>query len=134
MNLLLGEHGETLVYGIVGIFMVLIICTVCTGKWKELVPDYKTQINQSNKAFKESIKNQYPIITADEVIYATYKDEEFDYKDFITAKDCNGKDISNQIEFYGTVDVFKRGLYTLRCVVQSANELICSKDINVIVE
>lgn len=134
MSTFLQEHGEALLYGIIGVFILFIVCTICTGKWKDLVPGYKNNVNKSNKEFRENIEGQYPQIIADEIIYATYKDEEFDYRDFIKAKDCNGLDITNKIKYYGNVNVFKRGIYSLKCVVKSANELVSSKSINVIVE
>lgn len=134
MNLFLQEHGETLVYGIVGVFMVCIICTVCTGKWKDIAPKYKNQTNKSNKEFNQNNKDKYPVIEADEIIYATYKDEEFDYRDYIVARDFNGEDISRKIKYYGEVNVFKRGIYKLKCVVKSTSEMICTKYVNIIVE
>lgn len=134
LSLFLQEHGETLVYGLIGVLMICVICTVCTGKWKDLTPKYKTDTNKSNKEFNENVKNKYPVIEADEIIYATYKDEEFDYKDYVVAKDWNGEDITEKIKYYGEVNVFKRGIYKLKCVVRSANELVCTKYINVIVE
>ncbi len=134
MILFIQEHGETLVYGIVGMFLVLIICTVCTGKWKELSPKYKTQTNKSNKEFSKDIKDKYPIIEADEIIYATYKDTYFDFRDYISAKEFNGTDITEKLKIYGEIDVFKRGVYKLKCVVKSASELITTKYVNVIVE
>lgn len=134
MNLFLQEHGEALVYGIVGVILISIICTVCTGKWKELTPKYRTDINKSNKEFNEENRNKYPVIEADEIIYATYKDREFNYKDYIVAKDFDGKDISEKIKYYGEVNVFKRGIYKLKCVVKSTSEMVCTKYINIIVE
>lgn len=134
MNLFLQEHGEALVYGIVGVILISIICTVCTGKWKDITPKYQTDTNKSNKEFNENSKDKYPIIEADEVIYADYKDKDFDYRDFIMAKDFNGEDISKRIKYYGEVNVFKRGVYKLKCVVKSTSEMISTKYVNVIVE
>lgn len=134
MNLFLQEHGEALIYGIVGIFLISIIFTVCTGRWKELVPSYKTDVNENNQNFKENIKDKYPTIIVDDVIYANFNDAEFDYKDYIKAKDYDGKNITSKIKYYGTVDVFTRGVYTLKCVVKSASDLVTSKTISIIVE
>ena len=134
MEGLLGEHGEVLIYGIIGLITVLLICFVCESKWKELTPDYKTNVSKNSSNFIAENKDKYPVIEADEIIYAGYKSENFDCRDFIKAKDCNGKDISNRVKIYGTIDTFKRGIYQLRCVVMSENQLASTKYINVIVE
>lgn len=134
MENLLGEHGETLLYGIIGIVVVLIICSVCESKWKNITPEYKTNISKDNGKFILENKDKYPVIEVDEIIYAQYKAENFNCKDFIKAKDCNGKDITDRVVIYGTIDTFKKGIYKLRCVVMADNQLACTKYINVIVE
>lgn len=134
MENLLGEHGETLIYGIIGIVVVLIICSVCESKWKNMTPEYKTYISKNNSKFIEENKDKYPVIEADEIIYAKYKAENFNCKDFIKARDCNGKDITDRVKIYGTINTFEKGIYKLRCVVMSDNQLACTKFINVIVE
>lgn len=134
MELLLGEHGETLLYGIIGIIMVLLVCWICPGKWKELTPEYKVSTSKNSRKFIEDNAGKFPTIEADEVIFADYKDKNFDCKDFIYAKDCNGNDITDDMKVYGNVNVLKKGLYKLRCVVVSENSLSCTKYVNVIVE
>lgn len=134
MHLFLQEHGEALLYGITGTFIVFIICVFCTGKWKDIVPQTVEKVNKSNKEFNKNIQDKYPIIEADEIIYATYKDERFDYRDYIVAKDYDGSDITSNIKFYGEVDLYHRGVYKLKCVVKSASELISTKYVNIIVE
>lgn len=134
MENLLGEHGEVLIYGIVGIVVVLIICSVCESKWKNITPEYKTNISKDNGKFISESKDKYPVIEVDEIIYAQYKKENFNCKDFIKARDCNGKDITERVVIYGTIDTFKKGIYKLRCVVMADNQLACTKYINVIVE
>lgn len=134
MDGLLGEHGEVIIYGIIGMIMVLLICFICENKWKDITPDYKTNVSKNSSNFITENKDKYPVIEADEIIYAGYKSENFDCRDFIKAKDCNGKDISNCVKIYGTIDTFKRGIYQLRCVVMSENQLASTKYINVIVE
>lgn len=134
MENLLSEHGETLIYGIIGIMVVLIICSVCESKWKNMTPEYKTNISKNNGKFISENKNKYPVIEVDETIYAPYETEDFNCRDFIKAKDCNGKDITDRVMIYGTIDTFRKGIYKLRCVVMADNQLACTKYINVIVE
>lgn len=133
MGLLIGEHGEALLYGVVGIMLVCIICLVCNSKWKGMSPNYKTEISPSNKEFANNAQNKYPVIESDDVIYADYKDTSFEFRDYIRAKDYTGKDISDDIKIFGTVDVLKKSVYRLKCVVR-ANNLACTKYVNVVVE
>lgn len=134
MDLLLGEHGEALLYGIIGTIMVIVICNICAGSWRQITPDYKTKINKNNGQFISQNKGKYPIIEADEIIYADYKNKDFDVRDFISVKDYKGNDIREHLSIYGTVNVLKKGIYKLRCVAVSENQLICTKYIHVIVE
>ena len=73
-------------------------------------------------------------IVADDIIYVSYHTKELDCKDFVKAKDYDGKDITDKVKIYGTVDTTKKGVYKLRCTVMSDNQLSSSKYINVIVE
>lgn len=134
MEALLSEHSEAILYGIMGMIMVLLICSVGMTNWQKSTPAYKRQISGSNEAFINSHSGKFPVIEADEVIFAEYRDERFDFKDYITAKDCDGRDISQRVDVYGRVDVFQKGLYKLRCVVVADNRLTCTKYVNVIVE
>lgn len=134
MDLLLGEHGEALFYGIVGTIVVIVLCTICGNNWKKISPTYKNTVNKSNEKFIENSKGKYPVIEADEIIYADYKNKNFDYRDHISAKDCTGKDITESLNIYGTVNIFQKGLYKLRCVVVAENQLASTKYVNVIVE
>ena len=134
METLLNEHAEALIYGIIGIIMVIIICSVCVDKWNKITPQYKTDISKNSSKFIKESTGKYPIIEADEIIYTEYKNEKFNCRDFISAKDYDGKDISERINIYGKVDTFKRGVYKIRCVVTSERQLACTKYINVIVE
>lgn len=134
MDLLLGEHGEALLYGIIGTMMVLLVCSIYTSKWKNLTPEYKVSTSKTNREFIEKNKGKFPVIDADEIIFVEHKDEKFNYRDFISAKDYNGKDITESMNIYGDVDVFRKGTYKLRCVVVSDNSLACTKYVNVVVE
>lgn len=133
MSLMLGEHGEAILYGVIGVMMVILICIVCNGKWKSMSPSYKTELSPSNREFANNAKDRYPVIESDDVIYADYKDTEFEFRDYIKAKDYTGKDISDDLRVFGTVDVLKKNIYRLKCVVRS-NNLICTKYVNVVVE
>ncbi len=133
MGLLIGEHGETLLYGIVGVMLVCLICLICNVKWKGLTPSYKTELSPTNKMFANRVHNKYPVIESDDVIYADYKDTGFVFEDYIKAKDYTGKDISDDVKVFGTVDVWKKSVYRLKCVVRS-NDLVCTKYVNVVVE
>ena len=133
MSLFIGEHGETILYGIIGVMLVVIICLVCNSKWKFLSPAYKTERSPTNREFVNEAKNKYPQIESDDVIYADYKDTNFVFRDYLKAKDYAGNDISDDIKVFGTVDVMKKNVYRLKCVVRS-NNLVCTKFVNVVVE
>ena len=134
MNHFLGEHGEMILYGIVGVMMVLLITTVCLNQWKTISPAYYKKMEKSNADYQKEYQGKMPFIEADEVIYAEYKKVNFNCKDYIRAKDWDGKDLSERLNIYGTVDVFRKGIYQLRCVVVSDSQQICTKYVNVIVE
>lgn len=134
MEIMLGEHGEAVFYGIVGILMVMLICTICAGKWILFIPEYKNTISRDSEDFIAENKEKFPKINGDEVIFADYKGERFDYKDFFTAIDADGTDITEKMKVYGNVDVLKKGVYKIRCVVVSESSLTCTKYVNVIVE
>lgn len=134
MEFLLGEHGENLIYGIIGTIMVILVCTICANKWKDISPEYKTKVHKSNGDFILGNTGRYPVINADEIIYTNYKSDKFDIYDHIQAKDYTGKDITDNIHVYGTVNTFQQGIYKLRCVVVDDNQLACTKYVNVIVE
>lgn len=134
MQLLIGEHGEALIYGVIGLVIVIVVCSICFGKWRTISPSYKTRTENNNGNYIRNNQGKYPVIESDEVIYADYKNENFNFRDFIRAKDFDGADITNKLKIYGTVDVFQKGMYQLRCVVVSNNQLSCTKCVNVIVE
>lgn len=134
MELLLGEHGETLLYGIVGTLVIVVICSVCSVNWRKITPGYKNTVNKNNGKFIEDSKGKYPTIEVDEIIYTNYQNKDFDCRDYITAKDYNGNDITENLNVYGAVNVFQKGVYKIRCVVVSENHLVCTKYVNVIVE
>ena len=133
MNLFVGENGELIVYGIIGVMFVCLICAICSGKWKNISPSYKTEYSPSNGKYIEENKGKYPTIESDDVIYADYKDERFVFRDYVKAKDYRGYDISDKIKIYGSVDILTKGIYRLKCVVK-ANSLMCTKYVNVVVE
>ncbi len=130
---MLGEHGEAILYGVVGIMLVCLICLVCNGKWKSMSPNYKTELSPSNREFKNSAQDKYPVIESDDVIYADYKDTSFVFRDYIKAKDYTGKDISDDVKVFGSVDVLRKSIYRMKCVVRS-NNLVCTKYVSVVVE
>lgn len=134
MDSFLGEHGEVLIYGVIGLTVVLLISFICENKWKDMTPDYKRMVSKNSESFRKQNKDKYPIIEVDEIIYAEYQTENFNCRDFIKAKDCFGRDISHDVRIYGKIDTFRKGIYQLRCVVMSENQLASTKYINVIVE
>lgn len=133
MSLFIGEHGEAILYGVVGVILVCLICVICNGKWKSISPNYKTELSPSNREFADSAKDRYPVIESDDVIYADYKDTGFVFRDYVKAKDYTGKDISENLRIFGSVDVLRKNVYRLKCVVRD-NNLVCTKYINVVVE
>ncbi|MFR7761998.1 MAG: hypothetical protein ACLU1S_02970 [Eubacterium sp.] len=134
MENFLSEHGEIILYGLIGIMVVVITCGLCKNKWNQITPEYKNEKSQSNEKFLKESKDKYPVIEGQEVIYLEYLSKEFDYSKYIKAKDYTRKDISNKIKVYGNIDFEKKGIYKLKCVVKSDNGLTCTKYINVIVE
>lgn len=36
----------------------------------------------------------------------------------ISARDYDGKDITDKLKIYGDVDVFHRGVYNIKCIVE----------------
>lgn len=134
MELFLTEHGQTIQYAVIGIMIVAILNAVCISRWVDISPVYKTDTSNTNSEFINDIQGKKPIIEADEIIYTDYRDESFNIRDWISAKDYSGKDLTSQIKIYGVVDVATKGIYKLRCIVVADNNLSCTKYINVIVE
>ena len=122
MENFLSEHGEIILYGLIGIMVVVITCGLCKNKWNQITPEYKNEKSQSNEKFLKESKDKYPVIEGQEVIYLEYLSKKFDYSKYIKAK------------VYGNIDFEKKGIYKLKCVVKSDNGLTCTKYINVIVE
>ena len=97
MELLLSEHGETLLYAIVGTIVIVMICSICCENWRKITPDYKNTLSRNSAEFIEQNKGKYPTIEVDEVIYTDYQNKEFNFRDYITAKDCDGNDITKDM-------------------------------------
>ena len=132
MEILLGEHGEMLLYGIVGIIMVVIIFSVCGTKWNKIAPEYNIEKSKDNSNFIDDNSKYKPVIEADDIIYAAYRSD-FNCMDYISAKSHSGKDITSMIKVYGQVNTLKKGIYKLKCTVFD-NDFMSTKYINVIVE
>lgn len=128
------EHGEALIYGIIGVLVVVLICFICDNKWSKITPDYKNNNSKNSGNFISINTNKYPIINASDIVYADYMDSSFDIKKYISAKDYSGKDITEDIDIVGSVNVSRKGVYRLKLVVVGTNELTANKYINVIVE
>lgn len=134
MEIFLEEHGESVLYGIVGFIMILTIYGIINiGIWG-MLPDYKNDTSNNNVEYVEKIKNKCPTITAAEVIYVKYRDETFNCIDYIKARDYTGKDITDKVVIYGNIDVNTRGVYKLKSSVKSDLGLKCVKYLNIIVE
>ena len=134
MSLFLNEHGEAILYGIVGGLLVVVICLILNSRWKGITPEYKTERSPSNKSFVQSSKGKYPKIDVDNVLYADYRDENFVIRDHINARDYDGRDITDQVKVFDNLDVNNKGIYRAKCVVKNANNLMSVKYINVVVE
>ena len=87
MENFLSEHGEIILYGLIGIMVVVITCGLCKNKWNQITPEYKNEKSQSNEKFLKESKDKYPVIEGQEVIYLEYLSKEFDYSKYIKAKD-----------------------------------------------
>ena len=127
MEVFLEEHGESIIYGLIGLVMVVTITAVISRGIVNIVPDYKKELSRNNSYQIEKNEYKYPTIIADEVIY-------FNYMDYIRARDYRGGNITDKVKVYGKVDVNQKGVYRLRCTVISYFNLACTKYINIIVE
>lgn len=133
MELLLGEHGEGIIYGIIGIFMVFLICSISQGSWRNIIPNpYNLEVEDSDK-YKEEYKSMQPKIQGDEVIFVPYKNNNINLKDYIVARDYQGGDISNRLKFSGKVDTSTKGIYRIKCSIED-NYYRTTKVINIVVE
>ena len=83
MENFLSEHGEIILYGLIGIMVVVITCGLCKNKWNQITPEYKNEKSQSNEKFLKESKDKYPVIEGQEVIYLEYLSKEFDYSKYI---------------------------------------------------
>ena len=128
------EHGESIIYGLIGLVMVVTITAVISRGIVNIVPDYKKELSRNNSYQIEKNEYKYPTIIADEVIYADYGDTTFNYMDYIRSRDYRGGNITDKVKVYGKVDVNQKGVYRLRCTVISYFNLACTKYINIIVE
>ena len=72
MENFLSEHGEIILYGLIGIMVVVITCGLCKNKWNQITPEYKNEKSQSNEKFLKESKDKYPVIEGQEVIYLAY--------------------------------------------------------------
>ena len=134
VEVFLEEHGESIIYGLIGLVMVVTITAVISRGIVNIVPDYKKELSRNNSYQIEKNEYKYPTIIADEVIYADYGDTTFNYMDYIRARDYRGGNITDKVKVYGKVDVNQKGVYRLRCTVISYFNLACTKYINIIVE
>ena len=134
MSLFLNEHGEAILYGIIGTLMVISIVLILNSRWKKITPDYNLQKSPTSKSFVTANKPKCPKIDADNVIYAEYKDDGFVIKDHINAKDYDGSDLSDKVKIYDNIDVNNKGIYRAKCVVKNDNNLMSIKYISVVVE
>ncbi len=134
VEVFLEEHGESIIYGLIGLVMVVTITAVISRGIVNIVPDYKKELSRNNSYQIEKNEYKYPTIIADEVIYADYGDTTFNYMDYIRARDYRGGNITDKVKVYGKVDVNQKGIYRLRCTVISYFNLACTKYINIIVE
>lgn len=133
MELFIGEHGEAIIYGIIGAMVVTLICVVCADKWKGVTPSYRSSASHTNREFMDATVGKYPVIETDEALYVD-KGDNFDYRDYIKAKDCDGKDISSSLKVYGKYNVSESGIYRLKCVATADNNLSAVRYVNVVVE
>ena len=83
MEVFLEEHGESIIYGLIGLVMVVTITAVISRGIVNIVPDYKKELSRNNSYQIEKNEYKYPTIIADEVIYADYGDTTFNYMDYI---------------------------------------------------
>ena len=52
----------------------------------------------------------------------------------ISARDYDGKDITDKLKIYGDVDVFHRGVYNIKCIVRGESGIKSIRNMNVVVE
>ena len=119
MEVFLSEHGQTIQYAVIGVIIVALISIIRSN---------------TNREFSEEYKKKCPIIVGDDVIYVTYLDKSFDVTNQISARDYDGKDITDKLKIYGDVDVFHRGVYNIKCIVRGESGIKSIRNMNVVVE
>lgn len=134
MQLFLNEHGEALLYGIIGTLTVALIGVVLVTKWKTITPVYNVAISSDSSSFANANKDKHPSIQVGDIIYADYNDASFDVSQHIKAKDWDDKDITSNVKTYGQVDVSKKGIYRVKCLVTNDYSMVCTKYVSVMVE
>lgn len=132
MELFLTEHGDSLRSAITGILVLIIIMTIFTNLYG-IMPVYDTYQESDNSEFTHKIIDSSPVIEGDEIVYVEFMSD-FNIKDWIVAKDCDGMDITDKVTVQGMVDTTKRGLHTLYIKVIGTKGYTTRKKINVLVE
>lgn len=98
------------------------------------MPTYNCERSNTNREFSVEYKTKCPVIEGDDVIYVTYLDKSFNVTNLISARDYDGKDITDKLKIYGDVDVFHRGVYSIKCIVRGESGIKSIRNMNVIVE
>lgn len=134
MEVFLSEHGQTIQYAVIGVIIVALISIITNTSIKKIMPAYNCEGSNTNREFSEEYKKKCPIIVGDDVIYVTYLDKSFDVTNQISARDYDGKDITDKLKTYGDVDVFHRGVYNIKCIVRGESGIKSIRNMNVVVE
>ena len=127
MEVFLSEHGQTIQYAVIGVIIVALISIITNTSIKKIMPTYNCEGSNTNREFSEEYKKKCPIIVGDDVIYVTYLNQ-------ISARDYDGKDITDKLKIYGDVDVFHRGVYNIKCIVRGESGIKSIRNMNVVVE
>lgn len=116
MEVFLEEHGESIIYGLIGLVMVVTITAVISRGIVNIVPDYKKELSRNNSYQIEKNEYKYPTIIADEVIYADYGDTTFNYMDYIRARDYYNVVVNRIEDSYCNEDVIRE------CINEAENK------------
>lgn len=121
---------------IVMLAVIMIMLTTLTV-WNASNTQFMTSMLMVGKQEQTDVNapirgKEYPVIKAENI--RIKKGEDLDLRDYISAEDKTDGDISNRLEFYGSVDTQTKGIYKVRCVVRNSLGLKTTEYIQVVVD
>ncbi|MCR0205617.1 DUF5011 domain-containing protein [[Clostridium] innocuum] len=112
--------------GIFCIWRMAVQCKGLYGKGKRSKEITQLHINQN------LLEHSFPQIIAQN--QRIQQGMSFDIKTHVRAIDHQDGDISEKLEFYGSVNTQEKGMYTIRCVVRNSLGMKSVKHIQILVD